>query len=213
MNDQMSPENQMSPETRFERRLRADLESFVAERGAEQAARTVASELPAKAAWRRRGPRLGLATVAAAAVATGVLVVSAGGGDTPAAFAVELQPQGKVSVEVSSLEDPVGLEKALEEAGIPASVTYLASGTVCKEPRFQAAPSTAGEGGALISGPTGGGGPLDFTIGRGDVGPGQTLVVTAWPGPGVLLLGGAQVKVAEGTVAPCEPVPASPAGE
>ncbi len=200
--------NQESPETMFERRLRVDLESVVAERGAEQAARTAASEVPASPVWRRRAPRLGLAGIAVAGVAAAVLIVNAGSGDTSAAFAVEAQPEGKISVEVSSLEDPAGLEKALAEAGVPASVTYLASGTLCKEPRFQAASSAEGERGALISGPISGEGPFNFTIGRDEVGPGQTLVITAWPGPGVLLLGAAEVKVAEGAVAPCDPVPA-----
>lgn len=200
--------NQESLETNFERRLRADLESVVAERGAEQAARACVKELPAKPAWRRRGLRLGLAGVAVGGVAAVALIVSAGTGDTPAAFAVEAQPEGKISVEVSSLEDSAGLEGALEQAGVPASVTYLARGMACREPRFQAASSAEGERGALISGPISGEGPLNFTIGRDEVGPGQTLVVTAWPGSGVMLLGGAEVKVAEGTVAPCEPVPA-----
>jgi len=198
--------NQESPETKFERRLRVDLESVVAERGAERAARMAAGERPAKPAWRRRGPRLGLAGVAVVGVATVALVVSAGGEDTPAAFAVEPQPEGTISVEVRGLEDSAGLEKALEEAGIPASVTYLSSGMACKEPRFHAAPSAEG-GRALVSGPISGEGPIDFTIGRDEVGPGQTLVVTAWPRPGVLL-GGAEVRVAEGTVAACEPIPA-----
>ena len=61
-------------------------------------------------------------------VAVAALMVNAGGGDTPAAFAVEAQPEGMVSFEIRSLEDPKGLEKALASVGIPASVTYLAAG-------------------------------------------------------------------------------------
>lgn len=207
---------QQNPETGFARRLRAELKSVVAERGAEQAVRTATSELRTKPAWRRRGPRVGLAGAAVAAVAAVVLIAGAGGGGTPAAFAVETQPEGKISVEVLSLEDPAGLETALEEAGVSASVSYLESGMTCKEPRFEVASSADGHGlvagpGAIISGPLGGEGSLTFTIDRDEVEPGQTFVLTAWPRPG-MLLGDAEVKVAEGTVASCEPVPAPAQG-
>ena len=207
---------QEDPETGFARRLRAELKSVVAERGAEKVARTAMSEPPAKPAWRRRGARVGLAGAAVAGIAAVVLIVGAGGGDTPAAFAVETQPEGKITVEVSSLDDPAGLETALEEAGVSASVSYLENGMNCKEPRFQTA--SAGDARALVAGPgslispsMGGEGPIIFTIDRDEVGPGQTLVITASPQPG-LLLGGAEMKIAEGTVAPCEPVPAPTEG-
>lgn len=207
--------NGQIPETGFARRLRAELKSVVAERGAEQAARTATSEPSEKPVWRRRGPRVALAGTAVAAIAATVLIIGAGGGDTPAAFAVEAQSEGKVSVEVRSLEDPAGLETALEEAGIPASVSYLESGMACKEPRFQATSTIDGRilvagPGAIVSGPRGGEGSITFTIDRDEVEPGQTLVLTASPQPGILL-GDADVKVAEGAVAPCEPVPAPPA--
>jgi hypothetical protein len=199
------------PETGFARRLRAELKSVVAERGAEQAARAGASDPPARTTWRRRGPRIGLAGAAVVSVAAVALILSAGGGATPTAFAVETQPEGKISVEVSSLEDPTGLEAALEEAGVSASVSYLETGMRCKEPRFQAA---SADGQALVAGPgslispsMGGDGPITFTIDRTEVEAGQTLVIAAWPRPGALL-GGAEMSVAEGTVAPCEPVPA-----
>jgi hypothetical protein len=204
--------DQESPETGFARRLRAELKSVVAERGAEQATRAEASDLPARIAWRRRGPRIGLAGATVAGVAAVALIISAGGGgDTPAAFAVETQPEGKISVEVSSLEDPAGLEAALEDAGVSASVSYLESGMRCKEPRFQAASAEGARAlvagpGSLISPSMGGEGPITFTIDRNEVEPGQTLVVAAWPRPGALL-GGAEMRVADGTVAPCEPVP------
>lgn len=196
-----------SPETGFERRLRAELKSVVAERGAEQAV----SELPVKPAWHRT-PRVGLAGAAVVGVAVVVLIIGAGGGDAPAAFAVETQPEGKITVEVRSLEDPAGLETALGEAGILASVSYLETGMSCKEPRSQAAAAVDGRGliagpGSLSSPSMGGEGPLTFTIDRDEVGPGQTLVITAWPRPGALL-GDAEMKIVEGAVAPCELVPA-----
>jgi hypothetical protein len=134
-----------------------------------------------------------------------VLALSAGGG-AAAAFAVEPQPEGLVSVEIRSLEDAKGLEEALDEAGIPASVNYLATGLACKEPRFRSVPWPGGDR-ALVSGPGSGEGPFVFSISPDAVGPGQTLVITASPSPEVLL-GVSQVEIAEGAVAPCEPVPA-----
>jgi len=193
-----------TPETEFARRLRAELKATVAERGA---APTATASRSAKPAWRRRGPRAGFAATAVIAVAAAALIVSAGGGNTATAFAVESQPEGEVTVEIRSLEDAPGLEDALDEAGIRASVSYLATGMACKEPRFQPV-SGAENDHALVSSQMNGDGPLVFSIHRDAVGPGQTLVITAWPRPGVLL-GGAQMKVAEGTVAPCEPVPDS----
>lgn len=199
-------------ETGFARSLRAELKAVVAERGAEQAARTAASEPRPEPAWRRRGPRVVLAGAAVVGVAAVALVIGAGGDNTPAAFAVEAQPEGKISVEVRSLEDPAGLETALQDAGVAASVSYLKRGMTCEEPRFEADSAVRSRGlvtapGAIVGGPPSGEGPLTFTIDRDEVKPGQTLVITAWPQPGALL-GDADIEVVQGAVAPCQPVPA-----
>lgn len=186
----------------FEERLLTRLRAEVAERGATEEAPVAGTTVTP--AWRRRAPRISLgAAVAAASVVAAVLAFSAGDG-TPAAFAVEAQPEGYVSVEIRSLEDAKGLEGQLDEAGIPASVSYLATGMACKEPRFQSVPWPNGDR-AIISGPGNGNGPFVFTVSRDTVGPGQTLVITASPSPPDPF--GAQVKIAEGAVAPCEPVP------
>ncbi|MGE5282666.1 MAG: hypothetical protein ACM3N0_10175 [Chloroflexota bacterium] len=188
------------PGDNFEERLLTRLKAEVAERGAtEEAPATGATVAPA---WRRRTSRwvLGAAATAASAV-TVMLALSAGDG-TPAAFAVEAQPEGYVSVEIRSLEDAKGLEEKLDEAGIPASVSYLAAGMSCKEARFRAVPWPDGSR-AIVSGPGSGGGPFVFSVSRDAVGPGQMLVITASPSPPDPFR--AQVKVAEGTVAPCEP--------
>ncbi|HEX3362766.1 MAG TPA: hypothetical protein VHS74_17360 [Solirubrobacterales bacterium] len=200
------------PTTNFEDRLLGELRAVVAERAAAAAETGPSTTAPA---W-RHGPRIALAGAAVTAAAAVVLIVNAGGGDTPAAYAVEPRPEGMVSVEIRGLEDAKGLEEALGEVGIPASVTYLAAGLECKEPRFQRpqAPrgSTHGKvtSGIGRSGDGGGDSATVFSISRDTVGPGQTLVVTASPGPeGV---GNAvAIGVAEGTVAPCEPIKA-PAG-
>lgn len=207
--------NQQSLETEFAHHLRAELKAIVAERGAALAAEKAARATTATPLWRR--PRLALGGAAAAATVAVTMIVSAGGGNTPAAYAVEPQPEGMVSVEIRSLEDARGLEEALDEVGIPASVDYLATGMACKEPRFQPVPPPGGRV-FLVSqvSPEGKGVPKAFVIDRDAVGPDQTLVITASPSPGAggdgnsIQAGGyaVQAEVAQGSVAPCEPVPA-----
>ncbi len=188
----------------FEERLLARLRTEVAARGAAEEAS--ASHHTRAPAWRRRAPRLALGSLAAVASVVAVLLaISASGDNTPAAFAVEAEPESPVSVEIRSLEDAEGLEEALGEAGIPASVNYLAAGTACREPRFQSVPWPDGDR-VIVSGPASGEGPFLITISREAVGAGQTLVITASPSPDGPFE--AQVKLAEGAVAPCEPVPA-----
>lgn len=238
---------QLIPGGNFEERALALLKAEVAERGVhEEASATVTP------AWRRRGPRLVLAGTAVAAIAAGALIARAGSGDTAAAFAVEPGPEGTLSVEIRSPEDPEGLERALAQAGIPAAVTYLRSGTACEEPRFKAAPWPEGahaivvgsSRGAIprdfpiaivgpppgptrefdttiVAGPRGpqaaiqepadGNGPVTFWISRTAVGPGQTLVVTVAAGAEGVFSADTpiQLELAEGSVAPCEPVPAA----
>jgi hypothetical protein len=192
----------------FEDRLLAQLRATVAERGAEAEAEAETSG--ATPAW-RRGPRLALAGAAVTTVAAAALLVSAGGDDTTAAYAVEPQGDGMVSVEIRSLSDADGLEKALDDVGVPASVNYLPAGEVCDASQWkttEAVPADAATGAAAA--PTTGtvevakAGGTEFSISRNAVGPGQTLVLTASPGPdgsGSSI----QMAVAEGDVGPCEP--------
>jgi len=206
--------NQQSQESEYARRLRAELRAIVVEHGAGRAAQTATSGTTIRPAWRRRGPRLAFAGAAVTALAAVTLVVSAGGGDTPTAFAVEAQPEGEISVEISSLEDAKGLEEALDEAGVPASVNYLASGMTCKEPRFQPAPWPEGARAISVARISGDGpftfsGPLHFSLTQDAVLPEQTLVITASESAQGFFSADTQVEVAEGTVAPCEPIPAS----
>lgn len=201
---------QQRPETEFARRLRAELTTIVAERAA-QAAQTT-TNAATRSAWRRRDPRLALAGAAVTALVVVALIVSASGSDTSAAFAVEAQPEGQVSVEIRSLEDAKGLEEALDEAGVPASVNYLATGMACKQPRFRPAPWPDGARAITMARVTGDGpfafsGPLHFSISDDAVEPGQTLVITASASADGLFSVGTKVEIAEGAVAPCEPVP------
>jgi len=115
------------------------------------------------AAWRRRGPRLALGGGIALAAVAAALILSAGGGNTSKAFAVEPQKGGGVTIKIYSLEDASGLEQALEEAGIKSQVTWLPAGKVCREPHYT--PSVVHlRGGGSFGGMTMGG-PGGITIG------------------------------------------------
>jgi hypothetical protein len=196
---------QQGPETEYARRLRAELTTIVADRGAERAAHTSRSAPTGKPVWHRRGPRLGLAGAAVAVIAVVALIVGASGDDTPAAFAIEAESEGYVSVEIHSLEDASGLEEALGQAGIPASVTYLQSGMACKEPRFQ--PASGPKAARVMVTGSGDSGPMVFRVDSEGVGSGLTLVITASPST-YATFDTFQAEFAEGTVAPCDQAPA-----
>jgi hypothetical protein len=235
------------------------------------AAAEVAEAEAATSFWRRRRPRLALGCAVALTALAAVLLVSAGGDNAPAAYAVETQPGGGVKIKIYSLGEPEGVERALEAAGIASQVTYLEAGMVCREPHYQ--PSMAMlrtlQGGQPQPQPWAGfdyestDGPLTIAVGdfqqrremdeemreavrEGDASaadrpsfvvdptgfrPDQTLVMTSSPTPAGYQqptpLAGAdqrrfktnpgqvqidtvgQVRVAEGKVGPCEPVPAA----
>jgi hypothetical protein len=203
----------------FEERLLAELRAVVEERaampvdaGVERNPRYATESLHGRVSGGRRlAPRLVFGGAAVAAVAAGVLAVSSGTGDTSSAFAVEPQGDGEVRVEISSLSDAAGLEKALGEAGIKADVNYLAAGMTCQEPR-----SGAGGGhpekGRMSVGIKQTPDSAVFTINRDAVGAGDTLLVTASPmpagGPGPESGDMVGVQVAQGAVSACVPVPA-----
>lgn len=148
----------------FERRLLDELKAVVAERGAKQA--TATEGATPRPAW-RRAPRLALGAVAVLAAAAAVLVFNSGGDNPPRAFAVEPQEGGGVTIKVYSLEDASGLERALEEAGIKAQVTWLPAGMVCREPHYTPSivhlPGGGSLGGMTMGGPGAGG--MTFGVG------------------------------------------------
>lgn len=115
--------------------------------------------------WRRRGLRVALGAATAIVAIAVALIVSAGGDNAPAAFAVEPQEDGGVKIKVYSLEDASGLEKALEDAGIQAQVTWLPAGKVCREPHFTPSrvklPGDGTMGGFTMGGP----GAMTITVG------------------------------------------------
>lgn len=188
--------------------------------------------------WRRRGPRLALgAAIAVAAIAV-ALIVSAGGDNPQAAFAVEPQEGGGVTIKVYSLKDASGLEQALEDAGIRAQVNWLPAGKTC-EPDFTPSRVKLPGGGTIGAFEGGGPGALAISVGstqrwresfgkirRGEISddeianfnldpaafrPDQSVILFGSPEPfGGDPEGGYQARfqVAEGPVGPCEPLPA-----
>lgn len=208
----------------FEQKLLDELKTVVAERGKEQAAATGASTRPS--AW-RRAPRLALAAMTVLAAAAAVLLFNSGGDNTPKAFAVEPQAGGGVTIRVYSLEDAAGLERALEDAGIEAQVTWLPPGTFCREPRFTPSKAKLPGGGSLSGFSMGGPGALTISVARtaqarkrplanvnldpAAFRPDQSVVLWGSPRPfGGDPEGGFQAEfaVAEGPVEPCKPLAA-----
>jgi hypothetical protein len=71
---------------------------------------------------------LALAGAAAAALAFAIAVGLPGGGQPSKAWAVDQNPDGTVTVRIDSLSDAAGLERELNDAGVPALVQYLPPG-------------------------------------------------------------------------------------
>jgi hypothetical protein len=223
--------NQHRDSQRFEQRLLDELKTVVAKRDAEQAeSLRTATHTPG---W-RRAPRLALAGAAVLVAAVAMLVFNSGGDNPPQAFAVEPQEGGGVRIEVYSLEDAAGLERALEDAGIPAQVTWLPPGTFCREPHFTPSIVKLPGGGSLsgftMSGP---GEALTISVGsteswrkRRAENANVNLDPAAFRSDQSVVLSGsarpfngdpeggyeAKLGVAEGPVQPCVPVAAPAAG-
>jgi hypothetical protein len=229
--------SQQDPDGRFEERLLTRLREVVAERGAGEASAEAAGAGGPSPAW-RRGPRLALGGALVLAAVAAALFVSAGGDNPPAAFAVEPQEGGGVTIRIYSLEDAPGLEQALEDAGIRAQVNWLAGGKTC-EPRFTPSRVKVPGGGTVGASEGGGPGALTISIGstqrwresfgkirRGEISgdeianfnldpaafrPDQSVILFGSPQPyGGDPKGGSHYRfeVAEGPVGPCEPLPA-----
>jgi hypothetical protein len=111
----------------FEAALLTELRREVAEHPAEPSA-------PAPALRRPPRRRLRVAALAAAAVAAFVATVLGVGGPAgtgslaSAAYAVEKAPDGGVVVTIHALEDAAGLETALADEGVDATVDFEADG-------------------------------------------------------------------------------------
>lgn len=178
---------------RFEDRLLVALRSVVDANPA-----PVRSLAPAGRSLRR--PVLVGGVVAGAAVTASTLFVA--GGST-AAYAVDANSDGSVTVTINSLQDASGLQQKLAAAGIKAVVDYVPSGKMCKQPRYNTSSHAVG-GNMKVD--TAKGGSTTFTIASGQVAPGDTLVIESSGGTGFSSIG---VGVADGAVAPCQVVDAT----
>jgi hypothetical protein len=185
--------------TTFEDRLLAELRQVVADRP-----EPAAVQPPLRRAPRARIALGGFATAAAAAAA---VVIASGGDPAEPAYAVDRQSDGSVTVQISSLRDADGLERKLRAAGIPAVVDYTPAGKMCRMPRGKPAQIDK----LTMSGTARDSGPATFTFERGQIKPGQTVVIQSSLGEGASSIG---TEIVEGPVAACELVdaPSVPAG-
>jgi hypothetical protein len=116
----------------FEQKLLTELKRSVAE-----SPRVI--EVPRRrGAWSLRVT--GVAVLAAAiAIGVGVLLpTSSGHRRINAAWAVTETDDGMVTVEISDIRNADGLERKLEEVGVPAAVHYLPQDKVCAPPGLAA---------------------------------------------------------------------------
>jgi hypothetical protein len=129
-------------QTTFEDRLLDRLRLVVA-------ANSAPPEPGARHPQRRRWPAAA-AGLATAGIATVLAVVIAGG--TQAAYAIDSQPDGSVTVHIASLSDAAGLQAALRDRGIPAFVDYSATCRPVPAPPANSAtsPDTGGPPGSQV---------------------------------------------------------------
>lgn len=118
----------------FEERLLAELKYIVEDRR-ENHATQPAPQL----VHRRLRRRITVVTGIAAALALALLLPTIGRErGSSAAYAVTDNGDGTVRVEIRSIHDPEGLERKLEEAGVPAAVHYLPQNKNCAPPGWEA---------------------------------------------------------------------------
>ncbi|GAA4510466.1 hypothetical protein [Nonomuraea ferruginea] len=150
----------------------------------------------------RRVPRfvkLGVALSGVAAAALAALLVN--GGAAPA-FAVTSQADGSIKVTINEFSDPGSLEEALADKGVNAAVDYLPEGKTCQGTRGEPAKAS----GRVETGLRSNGGGVDFTITKGAVGSGETLVLAISGGGSGKAPSGMNVAVIKGEVKECTPV-------
>jgi hypothetical protein len=68
---------------------------------------------------------------AALAIALAVVLPAAGGERARNHAYAVTEEDGNVTVEIRSIEDPEGLERKLDEVGVPAAVHYMPAGKLC----------------------------------------------------------------------------------
>ena len=189
----------------FEDRLLGELRLVVAER-ASDAGRPSGHPGGHPARGGRRFALAGTVAVVVALAGMSGLLHHFGDG-APPAYAVTRHGDGSVTVEVRSLRDAAGLQRALRAAGIPAVVRYTPPGKTCPLGWFQ--PARTHVGVAVGSSVLRTNHSARFTIAR-RIPPGDTLVIatTGRRRSHSAVYGALEVAVARGPVGACHLVPA-----
>jgi hypothetical protein len=116
---------------------------------------------------------------------------------------VERDPDGSIRVSVYDYRDPAGLQKRIEAFGVKAAVDYLPAGMTCQESRADFVPADRMPLAMVDWAPLGSADHY-FKVHPQYIGAGQTFVYT------VQLSKHSQraaIRLANGPVAPCTPVP------
>ncbi|SDI42868.1 hypothetical protein SAMN05421505_1513 [Sinosporangium album] len=155
------------------------------------------------------------AAVVSGAAATTVALMLIGGGTT-SAYAVNKSADGSVRVTINEFRDAAELEAELAGVGIAAEIDYLPVPQTCQPYRGERADT----GGQMKVGTREDGKGIEFEIGKGQIGKGETLVLAISVDPADLTKPPAAtaMQIVRGPVAPCEatalPFPSGgPAGE
>lgn len=142
-------------------------------------------------------------SAATAGVVTAGVVAAFTVAGTGAAYAVETNPDGSVTVRIEEFAQPELLQADLEEAGIRAAVTYVPDGQTC-------APSPAGTQGKVVPGqeprlePGQDGDGASFRIRKDQIKRDQTLVLMAtFQVDDPAQASSISLQVVEGQVMPC----------
>jgi hypothetical protein len=155
----------------FEERLLTELKSVVAHRKTERSAMA-----PARAPIWRRLRVVSVASAGALAIGAAVGLPLVGGETTAppasAAYEVTTNEDGTVTVTVYRFSDAEGLERQLEEHGVPADVAFTPVGERCQTGRYGPAPTRH-----LVSVDTDAK-DWTFTVRPSDLAEDETLVIT-----------------------------------
>lgn len=157
----------------FEEKLLGELKSVVAQRKAEQSATA-----PARAPMWRRPRAISVASAGALAIGAAIGVPLLGGETAAppasAAYTIESNDDGTVTVTIHRWDDAEGLEDGLEKHGVQAEVDYVPEGKRCQPDRGTPSDSA---GDIVLEGMVPGEIVFRFTVRPSDFGPDDTLVI------------------------------------
>jgi hypothetical protein len=186
----------------FEEHLLAQLKNVVA-------TRAVDSAVPMTGRSTRR-PRRRLVLAGGAVIAVAAVAAVAGpsmfGLHTSAAYAVERDPDGSIRVSIYDYRNPKGLQRRIEAFGVKAAVDYLPAGMTCQEPRADFVPADRMPREMVDWAPLNSKDRY-FKVHPQYIGPDQTFVYTVQLSNNHGRSQRAAIRLANGPVAPCKPVP------